>query len=310
MYQKLHKNARSTIAVRNEIQESKESISVLAIRYNLSRKTVRKWRDRKSTEDKSSRPNKINLTITKWEEDLILFERKQHKRSIDEIYYVLRERIKNLYPMKVYRCLCRYGLDVLPQEFIEAERRVKRFKKYTIGYLHIDVLYAPKINKQRRYVFTAIDRVSKIGYVEIKESKIKERAVEFLKSVIEFYPYKVNYILTDNGGEFCYNGLQKNKRPNRAHPFVLTCSQYEIEHRTIKFFHPWTNGMVERFNGKIKEKVFRRYVFETIEDLQQKLIDYINNYNHNIPLKGLQYETPASYLRKKYNNEVKIIKSN
>ena len=34
-----------------------------------------------------------------------------------------------------------------------------------IGYLHIDVLYAPKINKKRWYIFTCIDRVSKIAFI-------------------------------------------------------------------------------------------------------------------------------------------------
>jgi hypothetical protein len=49
----------------------------------------------------------------------------------------------------------------LPEELIKAERRIKKFKRYTIGYLHLDTLYTPKIDKKRWYVFTAIDRVSK-----------------------------------------------------------------------------------------------------------------------------------------------------
>jgi len=46
----------------------------------------------------------------------------------------------------------------LPEELIKAERRIKKFKRYTIGYLHLDTLYTPKIDKQHWYVFTALDR--------------------------------------------------------------------------------------------------------------------------------------------------------
>jgi transposase InsO family protein len=70
--------------------------------------------------------------------------------------------------------------------------------------------------------------------------------------------------LTDNGGEFSYKYLHQTKRPKdkRVHPLDKLCQENKIKHRTIKFKHPWTNGMVERFNGKIKDKVFKRYIFD------------------------------------------------
>jgi len=49
------------------------------------------------------------------------------------------------------------GLNVLPKELIKAERTLKKLKRYIIGYLHLDTLYTPKIDKQRWYVFTAIE---------------------------------------------------------------------------------------------------------------------------------------------------------
>lgn len=304
MNQRLHKNARTTFALRQEIRNSSETISSLAKRYNLSRKTVSKWKHRRNVEDASSKPNKLNASLAKEEEDLILFERRQFKRPIDEIYFVLRARIPNLYPMKVYRCLKRYGLNVLPDELVKAERKIKKFRKYTIGYLHMDVLYAPKINKQRRYVFTCIDRVSKIAYIEVRKIKTKDDGKEFLRNAIDFYPYKINYILTDNGQEFCYNALPDCKKTKKTHPFVELCNKHKISHRTIKFKHPWTNGMVERFNGKIKDKVFRRHLFEDVEDVKPKVVGYVNDYNFRIPLKGLKFETPASYLLKTFGYRI------
>ena len=101
---------------------------------------------------------------------------------------------------------------------------------------------------------------------------------------------------TDNGMEFSYNFLPKSKKTRKIHPFDKICRKEKIDHRTIKFRHPWTNGMVERFNGKIKAKVFKRYLFEDVDDLKDKLVSYLNRYNFEVKLKQLNYKTPANYL--------------
>ncbi len=61
---------------------------------------------------------------------------------------------------------------------------------------------------------------------------------EFLAKVLSFYPYKINYILTDNGMEFSYNFLPKTKKTKKIHPFDKLCTKHKIQHRTIKFKHP------------------------------------------------------------------------
>jgi len=148
----------------------------------------------------------------------------------------------------------------------------------------------------------AIDRVSKLAFLWVSRQKTKEMGVKFLKMVLGFYPYRIHYILTDNGGEFSYNFLPKNKRPkNKLHPFDQLCQKNKIQHRTIKFKHPWTNGMVERFNGKVKNKVFKHYLFSGEEDLKEKLISYLNSYNLEVKLRQLNYQTPAEYLKTRFN---------
>jgi hypothetical protein len=85
--------------------------------------------------------------------------------TIEDIFFTLEGKISNLYPMKVYRCLKRYDLAILPEEFVRAERKIKKFRKYGIGYLHLDLLYSPKINKKRSYIYTAINRIAKIAFI-------------------------------------------------------------------------------------------------------------------------------------------------
>jgi len=74
MLQKLHKNAKTNYSIRKEIKESNLSVSALAEKFNISWLTAKKWKERMSLEDKSSRPDKIRTTLSEKEEDLILFK--------------------------------------------------------------------------------------------------------------------------------------------------------------------------------------------------------------------------------------------
>lgn len=134
---KLHKNARTTLAIRGEIRESKESIYSLAKKFNLNWGTVKKWKEAETLRDKSSRPHHLRTDLTQEEIETILFERKQLKKTIEDIFFTLEGEIPNLYPMKIYRVLRRYELGRLPEELSNAERKIKKFSKYSIGYLHI-----------------------------------------------------------------------------------------------------------------------------------------------------------------------------
>lgn len=305
---KLHKNARTTFSVRTEIANSKDSIYALAKKYNLNWGTVKRWKGTNSVEDKSSCRHNLNTTLTKAEEELICFERKQFKKSIDDIYLTLEDKISNLYPMKVYRCLRRYGLDVIPSEFTNAERKIKKFRHYGIGYLHIDLVYSPKINKERSYIYTCIDRVTRIAFIIIGKNKTKETGARFLNKVLTFYPYKINYILTDNGNEFTYKGLPKSKRTKKIHPFDKICQENKIQHRTIKFRHPWTNGMVENFHKRIRKNILTKYQFQSIFDMNGKLIEFVNDYNMNKKLKSLKYKTPSQYLKDTKGIDLNLLK--
>ncbi len=52
----LHKNARTTPAMRRELRASPLPMAELARRYHLSQATVRKWRRREEGADRSHRP--------------------------------------------------------------------------------------------------------------------------------------------------------------------------------------------------------------------------------------------------------------
>ena len=67
--------------------------------------------------------------------------------------------------------------------------------------------------------------------------------------------------------------------------------------------------MVESFNKKIKTRLLTRYKFKSIFELNDKLIDFVNDYNMNKRLKSLNYKTPKQYLKETKGVELGLIKS-
>jgi hypothetical protein len=88
------------------------------------------------------------------------------------------------------------------------------------------------------------------------------------------------------------------------HPFDSLCKKNHIQHRLTKFHHRWTNGMVERFNRKLKVNVVRRHLFEDRAHLEQELLEYTNKYNFMIKLQGLNGCTPVEFLIKNHSSKL------
>ena len=74
------------------------------------------------------------------------------------------------------------------------------------------------------------------------------------------------------------------------------CQALGIEHRLTKPRHPQTNGMVERFNGRLSQ-VLRSHHFNGAEDLEKTLHRYVWLYNQHLPQKALGHETPLQALK-------------
>jgi len=65
-----------------------------------------------------------------------------------------------------------------------------------------------------------------------------------------------------------------------------------IEHHTIQFRHPWTNGQVEITNKIIKEATTKKYHYDDFEALKRHLMTFLLYYNYQQPLKSLKLKTP------------------
>jgi len=167
------------------------------------------------------------------------------------------------------------------------------------GFLHIDIKYLPQMPDEaaRRYLYVAIDRATRWVHLEILDNKEAATAAGFLVRVIDKAPFDVYKCLTDNGKEFtdryCTTG---ERQPTGRHAFDLACAAHAIEHRLSPPRHPQTNGMVERFNGRIAE-VLNTHRFDDSKDLEHTLIHYLRVYNDHIPQRALGHLTPRQAIQ-------------
>ena len=91
--------------------------------------------------------------------------------------------------------------------------------------------------------------------------------------------------------------------PIWTHSFELACAQADIDHRTTKPKHPWTNGQVERMNRTIKDPTVKRFHYDTHEQLRQHLSDFIDAYNYARRVKTLRGLTLDEFICKCWTTE-------
>jgi len=309
-----HKNAKTTVLMRHQIKESSETLEILAKRLGLNKNTVFKWKNREDLEDRSCMPHKLNTVLSELDEWIICEVRKTAKIGIDELSEILKPFIPHINRYNVYRCLKRHGLSqlkVLIEEERETQKTHKPFKAYEPGYIHVDVKKMPKLKgeSEKNYLFVSIDRATRLVYIGLKTHKNAKSAVEFLNEINAFYPYPITKLLTDNGKEFTDRFIKGRKEPSGNHPFDVECKNHQIEHRLTRPYTPQTNGMVERFNGRIAE-ILRHNHFDNYEKLSQALDYYLRCYNFFHKQKGLGYKTPAEKVKDWYEKDRKLFKDN
>ena len=296
----LHKNATTTPATRLALQQASGTDRELAQQYGIGIGTVRKWRGRTTVHDASHTAHRLQTTLNAGQEELVIYLRSQLRLPLDDLLAVVREFIEPAMSRSALdRLLRRRGHSRLPVQ-PKPEGEHKPFKAYEPGYVHVDVKYLPQMHDEdkRRYVFVAIDRATRWVFIDIKQHKTAASAKAFLAAVRKAAAFKIHTILTDNGKEFTDRLFgSRTRQPSGEHEFDQLCQALGIEHRLTKPKTPQTNGMVERFNGRLSQ-VLRSHHFNSAEDLEKTLHRFVWLYNHHLPQKALGHEAPVQALKK------------
>ena len=298
----VHPLARTTPRTRAEIRASPASAVVLAERYNVTVATVRKCKARDDAQDRSHRPHTLATTLTPIQELLAVELRRTLLLPLDDLLAVTREFINAAVSRSgLDRCLRRHGvsdLKALEPEVEGQAKPAKTFKDYEPGFVHVDIKYLLQMpgEAQRRYLFVAIDRATRWVYLRTYGDQTDASASDFLRRLKQAAPMKISNVLTDNGSQFTDRFTSKTTTPSGRHVFDRTCASLGIEHRLCPPRHPQTNGMVERFNGRIANLV-KQTRFASAAELEATLQNYLSTYNHRIPQRSLNHQTPIQALQ-------------
>lgn len=310
-----HPTAKTTYLIRKEIHDNPDNLTQLELaeKFNITVSTVVKWQNRECFEDAPHGAINPKKSITDLEEYIICEIRKITLLGLDDLLDVVNDFGIKITRSALDRALRRNDLanlrDYISSLNPEEKAQYKEFKSYEPGFLHIDIKYLPKIDgKEREYLFVAIDRATRLVYVEVMPNKSSENANIFLENVIKYFPFEIKKVLTDNGKEFTDRFNNAHKKPTGEHIFDKTCAENEIEHRLTAPYTPKTNGMVERMNGKITENVLDRIKFDSKEELKQSIMNYVYNYNHHIKHSGINRKTPFECLEKWFSEKPELFK--
>lgn len=137
---------------------------------------------------------------------------------------------------------------------------------------------------QRFYVFVAIDCKSRLGFVYPYKTASSANAADFLLKVINYFPFKISAINTDNGPEFLLN-------------FHKQCAQLGIPHFFTYPHTPKMNARVERLIKTLEyEFLHYRTLLPEIEEVIKICWQFNDHYNKKRFHQALDYQTPFEYV--------------
>lgn len=103
-------------------------------------------------------------------------------------------------------------------------------------------------------------------HLAVKDDELTSSAIAFLTEAICACPFKITHVLTDRGSCFTTDGFEE------------ACRKLHVQHRKTKPYTPQTNGLAERFNGRIQREVLGITIYSH-RDLETLLKGFNQAYN-------------------------------
>jgi transposase InsO family protein len=170
-------------------------------------------------------------------------------------------------------------------------------KKPVTGFLVCIDTVVRYVNGQKRYILTAIDRYSKLGFARMYTTHSSKNAEDFLYRLHYLLDGKIKNVQTDNGSEF------------KLH-FDNALTKLNIPHYHSRVKTPKDNAVNERFNRTIEEEfiVMGNLVADT-NLFNQRLTEWLVEYNFKRPHQTLGYLPPINF-HFKYHKVLPMYPSN
>ena len=284
----------------------KYGVTKASIRFHRSRQAIYEWRAKydgkcwKSLVDKSHRPHHHPNEHTPEELKLIADMRKRNMNAGLVVFWVkLRQRGYTRSVTGLYRLLRKQGQMAVKPPNPKYIPKPYEQMQYPGQRVQIDVKFVPEscivgeAKGQKFYQYTAIDEYSRFRYLEAFEEHSSYSSAQFLKHLIEKFPFKIECVQTDNGQEFTKRlGNTENPTPTL---FEARLKQCGIRHKLIKPYTPRHNGKVERQHRIDEARFYKKMRMYSLEDGRTQLAKY-NVRSNDIPKICLSFRSPNEVL--------------
>ena len=279
-----------------------ENASLTCRHFGISRKTFYKWQKRyklfglKGLDDKSKAPKKVRQPeISQEQEKRVIKIRKEHirygKKKIKVLYE--KEYGESISTWKIYRIIRERNLYYHPvknellrkrRKLAEKKKRITELQKKAIK----DLLFQmdTKViwcNPEKRYIFTAIERDTKIAFARMYKNNSSYCARDFLLRLYFLLDGNIQYLHSDNGSEF-------------AKYFDQACAELQIPHYFSRVRTPKDHAEIERFNRTLEEEFLQiGHYIDDPEIFNPLLTEWLIEYNFKRPHESLKYQTPFDF---------------
>ncbi len=204
--------------------------------------------------------------------------------------------IKDMGGLRMFPTKVRHDGTVVPRKRAPATRKPKDFKANHPGHcIALDTVERFTFG-MRRYLITFVDLHSRFAFAVLTTSHASLAAKQFFDMIRIVFPYKLEFVLTDNGSEF------------------MKCFDAELRRLCLIHWHtyprtPKMNAHCERFNRTVQED-FVDYNVGLLMDphaFNLKLMDWLVWYNAERPHKAFDNrQSPLQFLLSKQPEDCKM----
>ena len=136
---------------------------------------------------------------------------------------------------------------------------------------------------EKRYIFTAIERDTKIAFARMYKNNSSYCARDFLLRLYFLLDGNIQYLHSDNGSEF-------------AKYFDQACAELQIPHYFSQVPTPKDHAEIERFNRTLEEEFLQiGHYIDDPEIFNPLLTEWLIEYNFKRPHESLKYQTPFDF---------------